>query len=104
MIVSRRWLEALLDRPLDARDIADRLTLHVAAVDAVVPLHQDLGDVLIARVLEVKKHPDADRLSLCLVDRGGGSAGGGRAGRAEVGCGAPNEPAGRIDPDAPLAP
>ena len=35
MIVSRRWLEALLDRPLDARDVSDRLTLHAAAVDAV---------------------------------------------------------------------
>src|SRR6266702_4420262 len=65
MIVSRRWLEALLERTLDARDVADRLTLHAAAVDAVVPLHQDLNDILIARVLEVKKHPDADRLSLC---------------------------------------
>ena len=69
MIVSRRWLEALLDRSLDARDVAERLTLHAAAVDAVVPLHQDLSDVLIARVLEVKKHPDADRLSLCLQFR-----------------------------------
>src|SRR5712692_6536954 len=77
MIVSRRWLEALLDRSLDARDVAERLTLHAAAVDAVVPLHQDLGDVLIARVLEVRKHPDADRLSVCLVDRGGGGGGGG---------------------------
>src|SRR5437667_607656 len=102
MLVSRRWLEALLDRPLDARDLADRLTLHVAAVDAVVPLHQDLGDVLIARVLEVKKHPDADRLSLCLVDRGGGSAGGGRGGPVEVVCGAPNVQAGKIYPYAPV--
>src|SRR5438093_5339842 len=102
MIVSRRWLEALLDRPLDARDIADRLTLHVAAVDAVVPLHQDLGDVLIARVLEVKKHPDADRLSLCLVDRGGGGAGGGGGGAVEVVCGAPNVQAGKIYPYAPV--
>ena len=103
MIVSRRWLEALLDRPLDARDVADRLTLHVAAVDAVVPLHQDLGDVLIARVLEVKKHPDADRLSLCLVDRGGGgSAGGGGGGAVEVVCGAPNVQAGKIYPYAPV--
>src|SRR5881628_2993914 len=96
MIVSRRWLEALLDRSLDARDIAERLTLHAAAVDAVVPLHQDLGDVLIARVLEVKKHPDADRLSLCLVDRGGGG------GPVEVVCGAPNVQAGKTYPYAPV--
>src|SRR5213595_1908002 len=96
MIVSRRWLEALLDRPLDARDIADRLTLHAAAVDAVVPLHQDLGDILIARVLEVKKHPDADRLSLCLVDAGGGGK------PLEVVCGAPNVQTGKVYPYAPV--
>src|SRR3989475_2276949 len=96
MIVSRRWLEALLDRPLDPRDVADRLTLHAAAVDAIVPLHQDLDDILIARVLEVKKHPDADRLSLCLVDRGGG------AGPVEVVCGAPNVQAGKSSPYAPV--
>jgi phenylalanyl-tRNA synthetase beta chain len=96
MIVSRRWLEALLDRPLDARDVADRLTLHAAAVDAVLPLHQDLNDILIARVLEVKKHPDADRLSLCLVDPGGGGA------PVEVVCGAPNVQAGKTYPYAPV--
>jgi len=100
MIVSRRWLEALLDRSLDARDVAERLTLHAAAVDAVVPVHQDLSDVLIARVLEVKKHPDADRLSLCLVDRGGGEGGGG--GPVEVVCGAPNVQAGKTYPYAPV--
>src|SRR2546430_17501837 len=68
--------EALLGgAPLDAGDAAERLTAHVAAVDAVVPIHGDLGDIVIARVIEVKKHPNADRLSLCLVDAGGGSAG-----------------------------
>src|SRR6266702_983303 len=96
MIVSRRWLEALLDRSLDARDVAERLTLHAAAVDAVIPLHQDLSDVLIARVLEVKKHPDADRLTLCLVDRGGGGA------PVQVVCGAPNVQAGKTYPYAPV--
>jgi len=95
MIVSRRWLEALLERPLDARDVAERLTLHAAAVDAVVPLHQDLNDILIARVLEVKKHPDADRLSLCLVDSGGAEP-------VEVVCGAPNVQAGKTYPYAPV--
>lgn len=95
MIVSRRWLEALLERPLDARDVAERLTLHAAAVDAVVPLHQDLNDIVIARVLEVKKHPDADRLTLCLVDSGGAAS-------VEVVCGAPNVQAGKTYPYAPV--
>src|SRR5947207_6919340 len=96
MIVSRRWLEALLDRPLDARDTAERLTMHVAPVDAVVPLHQELGDIVVARVLEVKKHPNADRLTLCLVDAGGAG------GPVEVVCGARNVQAGKSYPYAPV--
>jgi len=95
VIVSRRWLEALLGRPLDAREVAEQLTMHVAAVDAVVPLHQDLGDVLIGRVLEVKKHPNADRLSLCRVDAGGAEP-------VDVVCGAPNVQAGKTYPYAPI--
>src|SRR5205809_1440200 len=90
----------MLYRWIDSRDVAERLTLHAAAVDAVVPVHQDLSDVLIAHVLEVKKHPDAHRLSLCLVDRGGGGGGGG--GAVEVVCGAPNVQAGKTYPYAPV--
>ena len=51
MIVSRRWLEALLNRPLEGKAIADSLARQVAPVDGVVPIHQDLRDVLIARAV-----------------------------------------------------
>src|SRR5437588_10690653 len=68
--------------------------MHAAEVDAVVPLHQDLGDVLIGRVLEVQPHPNADRLSLCLVEAGSGPV--------EVVCGAPNVQAGKTYPYAPV--
>ena len=95
MIVSRRWLEALLSRPLEGKDVADRLARQVAPVDAVVPIHQDLRDVLIARVLEVRQHPNADRLTLCLVDAGGSAP-------LEVVCGAPNVKAGKAYPFAPV--
>ncbi|HEV2669500.1 MAG TPA: phenylalanine--tRNA ligase subunit beta [Gemmatimonadales bacterium] len=95
MIVSRRWLEALLGRPLEGKDVADRLARQVAPVDAVLPIHQDLRDVLIARVLAVKQHPNADRLSLCQVDAGGGAP-------LEVVCGASNVQAGKTYPFAPV--
>ena len=96
MIVSRRWLEALLGRSLDPHDAAHRLTMRCAPVDAVVPLHQDLGDILIAQVLEVRRHPNADRLTLCSVDAGGGQ------GPVEVVCGASNVQAGKKYPYAPV--
>ena len=96
MNVSRRWLEALLDQSLDAKETADRLSNLCAPVDGIVPLHHDLGDVLIAHVLEVQKHPNADRLSLCKVDAGGAE------GPVEVVCGAPNVTAGKTYPYAPV--
>lgn len=95
MILSRRWLEAMLGRALDPRDLEHRLSMLGAPVENVVPLHQDLGDVLIAEVLEVKKHPNADRLSLCVVNAGGASP-------VEVVCGAPNVQAGKKYPYAPV--
>src|SRR3989442_3411464 len=95
MIVSRRWLEALLGRPLAGQDVADRLARQVAPVDGVVPIHQDLRDVLVARVLEVRQHPNADRLTLCQVDAGGGQP-------LEVVCGAPNVQAGKSYAFAPV--
>src|SRR5436190_5530178 len=95
MIVSRRWLETLLSRPLEGKDVADRLTRQVAPVDAVIPIHQDLRDVVVARVLEVKQHPNADRLSLCQVDAGSGAP-------LEVVCGASNVQAGKTYPFAPV--
>ena len=95
-MLSRRWLEALLGRSLDVRELERVLTAHVSPVEGVTPLHQDLGDVLIARVLEVKKHPNADRLSLCIVDAGG------TGGPLEVVCGAPNVQPGKVYPFAPV--
>ena len=96
MNLSRRWMEALLGRPLDAREVAALLTARCCPVEAVEPLHPGLGDVLIGRVLEVKPHPNADRLSLCLVDAGGAE------GPLEVVCGAPNVRAGKAYPFAPV--
>jgi phenylalanyl-tRNA synthetase beta chain len=94
--VSRRWLEALLDQPLDAKETADRLSNLCAPVDAIVPRHHDLADVLVSHVLDVQKHPNADRLSLCRVDAGGPE------GPVEVVCGAPNVTAGKTYPYAPV--
>ena len=87
MNVSRRWLEAFLRRPLDARDLADKLALLGAPADAIVPLHQDLGAIVVALVEEVRPHPNADRLRVCTVNDGSPE-------RRTVVCGAPNVVAG----------
>src|SRR5574341_8528 len=93
MNVSLNWLSTLLGRKLDANDVAHRLAMLGAGVEAVEPLHQDLGDVVVGLVEKVERHPNADRLSLCLVNTG--------AAQVEVVCGAPNVKAGAKYPYAP---
>ena len=95
MNISRRWLEDFLRRSLEVRDLSERLTLLGAQVDLVEPLHADLSDILVATVEEVRPHPNADRLRLCLVDGGGTE-------RQNVVCGAANVTAGRKYPFAPV--
>jgi phenylalanyl-tRNA synthetase beta chain len=95
MNVSRRWLEEFLRRPFEVRDLTERLTMLGAPVDAVQALHADLGDVLVALVEEVRPHPNADRLRLCVVNEG-------TAERRNVVCGATNVTAGRKYPFAPV--
>ncbi|HEY7029156.1 MAG TPA: phenylalanine--tRNA ligase subunit beta [Gemmatimonadales bacterium] len=93
MNVSRRWLEEFLRRPLEANDLARRLTMLGAAVDAIEPLHPGLEQVVIGLVESVRQHPNADRLSLCVVNAGSGQT-------ANVVCGAPNVTAGKKYPFA----
>jgi phenylalanyl-tRNA synthetase beta chain len=95
MNISLRWLEAFLRRPLDARDVAARLGMLGAPVDAIEPLHADLGGLVVGLVEEVRQHPNADRLRVCLVNDGSPT-------RRNVVCGAPNVTAGRKYPFAPV--
>ena len=93
MNISLRWLEAFLRRELDPRDAAERLTMLGAPVDAVEPLHTDLGELVVGLVEEVRQHPNADRLQVCRVNDGTDQ-------RLNVVCGAPNVTAGKRYPFA----
>ncbi|HUG27241.1 MAG TPA: phenylalanine--tRNA ligase subunit beta [Gemmatimonadales bacterium] len=95
MNVSRRWLEAFLNRPLDAHDMAERLAMLGAPVDAIEPLHGGLKEIVVGVVEEVRPHPNADRLRVCTVNDGTPE-------RRNVVCGAPNVEAGGRYPFAPI--
>lgn len=95
MDISRRWLEAFLRRPLEAREVATRLATLGAPVDAIEPLHADLAAIRVALVESVRPHPNADRLRVCSVNDGSET-------RLNVVCGASNVEAGRKYPFAPV--
>ena len=82
------WLEQYVDLDTGADDLAARLTMAGLEVDSVEETGLGLDQVVIARVIEVGNHPDADRLHVCLVDDG--------AGTHQIVCGAANVHAGMI--------
>lgn len=93
MKVSRRWLEAFLRRSIVTRDLAEQLANLGAPADAITPLHGELAGIVVALVEEIRPHPNADRLRLCLVNDG-------TAERCHVVCGANNVVAGTKYPFA----
>ena len=95
MNVSLRWLEEFLRRPLDVKDVTERLAMLGAPVDTVEPLHTDLHDIIIGLVEDVRPHPNADRLRVCVVNDGTEE-------RRNVVCGAANVSAGHKYPFAPV--
>ncbi len=70
MIISEHWLREWVTTELSTQEIADRLTLAGLEVDGVSPLAGEIEHLLVGHVLEVSKHPDADRLNLTKVDIG----------------------------------
>jgi phenylalanyl-tRNA synthetase beta chain len=70
MKFSENWLRSWVNSPLDSEALAHQLTmagLEVEAMDAVAPA---FNGVLVGEVLEVVKHPNADRLNVCRVNVG----------------------------------
>lgn len=86
------WLRDWIDYDATPEAVADALTRRGFYVEGIERRGGDFPGVVVARLLEVKKHPNADKLSLCRVDAG--------AGELSIVCGAPNVVAGMI---APLA-
>ncbi|MBV9941553.1 MAG: phenylalanine--tRNA ligase subunit beta [Solirubrobacterales bacterium] len=84
MRVPVHWLREYADPPLDTHALAERLTMTGTKVEAI---HRHgvgaLEKFVIGRVIEAGQHPNADRLSVCLVDIGDERP-------SQIVCGAPN--------------
>jgi phenylalanyl-tRNA synthetase beta chain len=82
--------------PLDApvADIVSALNQLGLEVEGVEQPGEEITGVVAARVLDVERHPNADKLSLVDVSTG--------SGEARVVCGAPNVVAGMTVPYAPV--
>jgi phenylalanyl-tRNA synthetase beta chain len=81
------WLKEHLDTDALLPEIVDRLTMIGLEVENVEDKASLLKPFVIASVISAEKHPNADRLRVCMVDVGDGKP-------IQVVCGAPNARAG----------
>ncbi len=93
MKFSEAWLREWVNPGLDTQQLAEQLTMAGLEVDAVEPVAAGFSGVIIAEVLAVEAHPDADKLRVCQVAAGEDEP-------LQIVCGAPNVRAGL---KAPLA-
>jgi phenylalanyl-tRNA synthetase beta chain len=77
------WLRSFCNPSLHSQQLADLLTMAGLEVEELRPVAPPFTGVVVGQVLEVSKHPDADRLNVCKVDAGTGTV-------LQIVCGAPN--------------
>jgi len=83
MKFSESWLRSFVNPSLSGEALSHLLTMAGLEVEEEETVAPAFNDVIVAQVLEVTKHPDADRLNVCKVDIGG-------AAPQQIVCGAPN--------------
>src|SRR5688572_12073129 len=90
------WLKDHLKTKATVEDIATKLSAIGLEVESVADPAATLGAFRVARIVEARKHPNADKLQVVMVEVEKGTP------LLEVVCGAPNARAGLIGVFAPL--
>lgn len=83
MLVSFKWLEDYVSLPVTPEELAEKITRSGIEVDGIHRKGQDFDHLVAGRVLKCERHPNADKLTVCLVDIGEGEP-------VQIVCGAKN--------------
>jgi phenylalanyl-tRNA synthetase beta chain len=87
MKFSERWLREWSNPAITSAQLTEQLTMAGLEVESVSPMAPGLTNVIVAEILKVERHPNADRLNVCKVSTGKGEA-------LSIVCGASNVRAG----------
>ncbi|WP_213761697.1 phenylalanine--tRNA ligase subunit beta [Caballeronia sp. dw_19] len=77
------WLRTFVDPKLSTDELSHALTMAGLEVESLAPVAPPTTKIVVGQVLEVAKHPNADKLNVCQVDAGTGET-------LTIVCGAPN--------------
>lgn len=88
MLVSYQWLKDYIKIDASIEDLAEKITRSGIEVEAIDKLEETVKNVVVGHVISKDKHPDADKLNICMVDLGEETP-------QQIVCGAPNVEAGQ---------
>lgn len=93
MKFSVNWLRDFVELPASVDELAHLLTMAGVEIEGIEPRGADFDNVVVALIKDSSQHPNAARLSVCLVDDGSNHA-------RQIVCGAKNY---RVGDKVPLA-
>ena len=72
MKLSLNWIKKYIDIPdtISTKQVAYDLTVRTVEVESVEDSSEKFHDIVVGKILEVKPHPNADKLRICIVDIG----------------------------------
>lgn len=72
MYISKKWLGNYVELPkeLDTQELAEKITTSIVEVDNFFDQEKELENIIVAKIIEINNHPNADKLKICQVDAG----------------------------------
>ncbi|MBM7582052.1 phenylalanyl-tRNA synthetase beta chain [Caldicoprobacter guelmensis] len=92
MLVPLKWLKEYVKVDVPVEQLAHRLTMTGTKVESITRLGEGISNVVVGKILEIKPHPNADKLVVCVVDVG--------KCKVQIVTGAPNVKEGQLVPVA----
>ena len=70
MLVPLSWLKEYVDVEVGINELCDKMVNCGFEIEKIIDLSQNIKNVVTAKIMQIEKHPDADRLQICQLDIG----------------------------------
>ena len=70
MNLSMKWLSDFVKLKVEPREFSEKMSLSGSKVEGYETICGDISGVVCGKILEISRHPNAERLVICKVDIG----------------------------------
>ena len=70
MKVPMQWIKQYTDVPVSAQAFQDAMIMHGTGVEGIEDQCEDVQNVVVGKILSVRKHENSDHMVICSVDVG----------------------------------